>query len=427
MSCNYKKPLCPGIIENGSLAKTCDNCLSDYLEGQRNEIGDMLNSGNSSWQMMFNWSSKLIKFVEWLYKDQFAINGRPSDFSFCITGSGARREACPQSDLDAFIVVPKITSEQRDKWRKINIAIRNRLDAINNTKVNAIRPGKGFVFCTGGLNPMGVVTKKWKAMHDKDNLLKEDGLIFENTNTASAFAGLVEEYYRSPSDSRRILWRHIVSGLQECDHAFGNPSLHKELKHEINFVLGKQGDEFGPNALLTRKRSEGLKAIQAAVNDKNFRPPEPHSSIKKVKREIYRAPQFILKGVSWFYGVDEASSLAQLAQLEKEGKMHPTRSKHFRSAIAAGVKYRIASHVHTGAEFDKVLSAYVPPNKNQTGWLQLTTNETSELEEAADSVRLILSWGEEFLSSQKQSLGLRKNIFAEPFTVQTAKPMVFKW
>ncbi|WHI49217.1 DUF294 nucleotidyltransferase-like domain-containing protein [Microbulbifer sp. MLAF003] len=378
----------------------------------------MLDNEKTAWQMMSSWTKKLVGFIERLYKDQFTIHSRPSDFSFCITGSGARGEACPQSDLDAFIVIPKITQNQRETWRKINLAVQKRLDNINDSRIKTLRPGKGFVFCTGGLNPLGMVTKKWMERNNKDGLIKKDRVIFDLTNTAAALTGLLEEYYQYPSDPKRYLRKHIVSGLQECAHAFGNPKLHRELVDEVKFVLGKQAIEFGSNSLLTRKRKQGLQAMEVAINDKNFQPPAPYSDIKRVKREFYRAPQFILKGLAWFYDIDEVSSLAQLSKLEEMGKLHPTRAVHFRKAMSEALRVRVASHIVTGAEFDKVLSAYVTPNRDQSAWLRLNPEQSELLEDAANSVRLIIGWADEFTTSQGRAHGIRYNPFSEPFLIK---------
>ncbi|MFA0790381.1 DUF294 nucleotidyltransferase-like domain-containing protein [Microbulbifer echini] len=418
MPCNHNNQLCPGPTLNGALTNTCTHCLADFLDSQRSEIKAMLDNHKTAWQMMSSWTKKLVAFIERLYEDQFTTHGCPSDFSFCITGSGARSEACPQSDLDAFIVVPKITQNQKKQWKNINLAVKKRLDDINDSRVKTLRPGKGFVFCTGGLNPLGMVTKKWMERNNRDGLIKKDGIIFDLTNTTSALSGLLEEYYRYPSDPKRNLRKHIVSGLQECAHAFGNPKLHRELVDEVKFVLGQQAIEFGSNTLLSRKRKQGLQAMQVAINDKNFQPPAPYSDIKRVKREFYRAPQFILKGLAWFYDVDEVSSLAQLSMLEEMGKLHPSRVVHFRKAMSEALRVRVASHIITGAEFDKVLSAYVTPNKNQSAWLRLNSEQSAMLEDAANSVRLIIGWANEFASVQGRTHGIRGNPFSEPLLIK---------
>lgn len=400
------------------LKDVCPGCLAIYLDSQRQIIGKMLAKrvSDTAWRMMSTWTAKLLGFVEKLYGDAWACyGGPPSEFAFCITGSGARGEACPQSDLDAFIVVPKITVSQRQQWRKVNQTVSDRLAKVNKLQVNSLRPGKGFVFCTGGLNPIGQVSLEWAAQHDKKKeLLKDNRVIVSLTNDAYSLAGILETYYSNPNDPNNRFYKHIVSGLQEFAFGFGTKKHSEDLRTEVNRVMGKSAVGAPPNSDFSRKRDLGLKAMKTAATDKNFQPPSASSKFMRVKREFYRAPQFVLKGLAWYYQMDDVSSLAQLKSLINAKKLHSSRAYHFRKAMSEALKLRVASHLFTGAEFDKVLAAGVRPVGSQSDWLQLDDQQTQALRTSANSVLLIISWAKEFVASHEKGPGRPSRVFASP-------------
>jgi hypothetical protein len=156
------------------------------------------------------WTTRAIRIVEDLYGEAFlAAGGPPCAFAFGISGSGARQEACPYSDLDCFIVLdPTAGAAQVTAMVAISQTVRDRLAHINWDRdvaaANAGVPNKGFTFCAGGLNPGG-----WGGA----------GPVL--TGTAVDLAALIE----TNLGAANAALAHVGSGLQESSFGFGTVAL----------------------------------------------------------------------------------------------------------------------------------------------------------------------------------------------------------
>jgi hypothetical protein len=92
------------------------------------------------------WSETVKEILVRLFEEKlpFAL---PSRFAFCLVGSLTRREACPSSDVDAFLLPEVATPKIRDCFAGV-------VEQVAAAMVTTFEGAKtGLRFCAGGLSP----------------------------------------------------------------------------------------------------------------------------------------------------------------------------------------------------------------------------------------------------------------------------------
>ena len=177
----------------------------------------------------------------------------------------------------------------------------------------------------------------------------------------------------------------------------------------------------------------GLKVIKDTVQDPRFRPPAKTDKYFHVKEQFYRPPQFLAKGLSWYYGIDEVGTAAQLRGLVQANRMTQTVSNNFMAVLNAMAQLRFKLHLDREGEKDFV---YLDQNqRNQDlqrlknlgqnanadekelrgrleGGTLLTKAELKPLIDSISSLNYIMELGRRFVAQKEKTFGKRGNPFA---------------
>jgi hypothetical protein len=376
------------------MAARCRACAGRVnLAARRLSISNMAGGAvaTSGLQLEGAWTQRVITLVQNLYNEFMPV--APCQYAFCLTGSGARREACPFSDVDCFIVVdPLAGAGAITTLATASRSVRERL-----VDMNWHGPGldqdKGFVFCIGGLNPEG-----WTALGTPPQRL---------IDSPHSLAGILEANISTDNQAMQ----HVVSGLQEADFAFGHRPLYDQFVREVDLVMGKTCWKFASRPALSHKKRQGLDAIRDAVNNPDFQIPAAGNTRFQIKKEFYRLPQFLAKGLAWYYAVEAVRTLDQIAGLQADHRMSATNARHFINAINKAGRVRVLSHLHAGSESDHVrTAAHVGANPNNE--YVLTGAELTDLQDVIASLTRLRNLAVEFIRQKDKISGKRKNPFA---------------
>ena len=395
---NRRVVTCPGPTTNPGLATVmCPACKSRAnLNARRGSISRMAMGAMafSGLQLEGAWTQRATQIIEDLYTEFMPAGGWPCQYAFCMTGSGARKEACPYSDVDAFVVVQD-TASAADKTAMINVSkqVRDRLIDMNfRADVAGPDQDKGFVFCIGGLNPGG-----WNTSAVPLPAL---------TMTAVEFAGLLEANLIASN----VAMAHVVSGLQEAEFVFGTRQLFTDLNRELNLIVGKTCWKMSSRPALTHKKRQGFEAIKTALND--FAIPAATATRFNVKSEFYRFPQFIAKGLAWYYNIPAVSTLDQISQLVAAKRMNDRNSRLFIECVSDATRVRVMSHLHSGKEADHI-RAPNHPGPNPDNEYVMTQAEHTNMKAIITKLTRIQTLARKFVKQKDKITGKRHNPFVE--------------
>src|SRR5690606_8840975 len=99
----------PGAAGRGYRCPHCWQVMNDRLksvhrriDARRQQLQEALARNSESQKLLTSWTT----FVDTLLADMYGEQtvAKPCRFAFCVCGSLARTEACPWSDIDAFIL-----------------------------------------------------------------------------------------------------------------------------------------------------------------------------------------------------------------------------------------------------------------------------------------------------------------------------------
>lgn len=387
---------------NGPAPLQCGVCKGKVnLRARRLSVANMMAPvhGLTTGFIQQAWTTRAINIVADLYDEFFGGGGPPCDYAFCITGSGARREACPYSDLDCFIVLdPTAGVPEKTQILQVSQQVKNRLDYMTwdrETVAANGAPDKGFTFCTGGLNPGG-----WNGIGVP---------IPQLTGTPAELANILETNLNTANGALE----HVISGLQESGFGFGKAQLHRDLVTEVDQIMGKTCWKMSSRPALSHRKRRGTEAIHQAVTDPDFAIPNPGDTRFNIKKGFYRLPQFVTKGLAWYYGVNSVSSDDQIHDLTQAGHMHANKAAVFRRALDAPLRLRISAQLSSGKEHDYVRSA-AHGGANPDNELVLSAGQLLSLQNAIADLQQIRQWSQNFLAQKKKVIGKRKNAFANP-------------
>jgi hypothetical protein len=389
---------CPGpnppALRADLAAAQCRACAGrNYLRDRRLSITNMAGGAvaMSGLQLEGAWTQRALTLIQNLYAEFMPV--APCQYAFCLTGSGARKEACPFSDVDCFIVVdPLAGAGHINTLATASRSVRERLVDMNWRGAGPDQD-KGFVFCIGGLNPEG-----WNSVGTPPQRL---------IDTPHALAGILEANVSTGNPAMQ----HVVSGLQEADFGFGHRPLFVDFQREVNLIMGKTCWKLASRPVLSYKKRQGLDAIRDAVNNPDFQIPAAGNTRFQIKKEFYRLPQFLAKGLAWYYAVEAVRTLDQIAGLQADHRMSDTNARHFINAINKAARVRVLSHLHAGSESDHVrTAAHPPPNPNNE--YVLTGAELADLQDVIRSLTRLRNLAIEFVRQKDKFSGKRKNPFA---------------
>lgn len=417
MPCPSRVPTCPGpdniapgVQIPGNLCHVCRGKVN--ISRRRQSIRQMADRPVTDLQT--GWTLRSLMIVRDLYDEMWQVSPAPCEYAFCLTGSGARGEACPYSDLDAFIVLETESLAIKQRFTEVSMFVKNMLAAMSVMDTHSVEQGtpiKGFVFCIGGLNPLGL--KEMSSSGGIGGVSQKR--IADLTDTVPNLARILENYYSDPANSDNKDLTHIAQGLQETAFGFGNEALHDQLVREVDRVMGRTEWLLSSDSELTRKRRMGLELIQEAATKVEFDLPRRPEDQYHIKLKFIRVPQFVLKGLYWYYNLmgPDLSSWSLIDQLTSEGILHPSKAMLFRRSLTLAHGVRIKSHLAKESEAD-IVQTHDSPWKDMVPDYAMTEEETAELREITPYINEIRKLAKEFWIRQTQPVFRRDNPFASP-------------
>ena len=392
MACFAKKPGCKGPLgeENPSICVACQSLLEtcgDMLVQTKKNVKERrgsvfllgLNQATGK-DLQVAWNTRLDKIVAGLFKSALALSVTkpPEDgWCFCVSGSGARQEACPYSDLDCFILVDDDSPHQVEIFRNAAKKMSAILFAIDEDGTLDL----GIRFCHGGLNPLGYNTESQP----------------ELIGTPAHIASLIE---------RSGVNEHIVTGLGESRALCGDEGLHDGYRKECESVRGKSLSAPWGRPMLPGHKKQGLKLIEKAAKGWKGGLTKDTKEVD-IKLDVYRIPQYALGGLALYYGEKEQNSFKLVQALSNRGKLGRRAVNAFNTVLEVAAKFRISAHLVQGGEVDTLVHK---PTKNAT---ELNDQEWKELLACKFDLEFIAFAARQFCANKVSMLKVnRSNPFA---------------
>jgi len=382
---------------------TCPICArKKQLFMRRGSVANLMQQPGMSGQALQGaWTQRVEVIVQELFEEAMGVTPAPCQYAFCLAGSGARHEASPYSDLDCFILVANDGAHEVQFF----LDVCQRMSDL----LMAVEGNWGLRFCNI-MSPFGSPGNP-----------KAPRLI----RTPHNMADLVEW-------SSANIESHISGGLQEHRFLFGTKQLHDDFKTDLNVILAKTCFTFSSRLTITRGKTMGLKVIKDLVTDPRFTPPAKTDEFFHVKEQFYRPPQFIAKGLAWFYGIDAVSTTDQLTQLVATNHMSLTAANNFKAVMNVMAKLRFKLHLDREGEKDFVFTNLAArnaelaplqakgPNRTEaekerfnrlTGGTHLSRAEVQDLISVIPNLTYIMAKARTFVTEKEKLLGKRANPF----------------
>lgn len=372
------------------------------MRARRGSVSNLMVQGTrTGLGLQQSWSQRVDVIVQELFESSL-VGDPPCDYAVCMAGSGAREEASPYSDLDFFILLDDDSLPKVKYFKEACERMKS--------EMLSFEGNWGLRFCNI-MSPLG----------DPGNR-KAPTLIRSPLNMAA----LVEW---GPD----MIEDHVSGGLQEHRFVFGERRLYDAFKVDLNTVVGKTCFTMSSRPVITRAKKMGLKVIKDTVQDPRFRPPNRTDRTFHVKEQFYRPPQFLAKGLAWYYGIDEVGTAAQLRGLVQANRMTQTVANNFMAVLNAMAQLRFKLHLDREGEKDFV---YTDQNhrdqelrrlknlaQNATadekelrsrleGGTYLTRAELKPLIDSISSLTYIMDIGRRFVAQKEKTFGKRGNPFA---------------
>jgi len=226
---------------------------------------------------------------------------------------------------------------------------------------------------------------------------------------------------------------HISGGLQEHRFLFGTKKLYDDFKTDLNVILAKTCFSFSSRPAITRGKKMGLKVIKDLVTDPRFTPPSSTDEYFHVKEQFYRPPQFIAKGLAWYYGIDAVSTHDQVTQLVATNHMSHGVAYSFKAVMSVMAKYRFRLHLDREGEKDfvftnqgkrdaelAILNAKSAVSRTEaekerhtrlTAGTLMTRAEVKDLTDVIPNLAFIMALARTFVKEKEKALGKRGNPF----------------
>ena len=374
------QPNCQG--PDGAALQMCASCRNrKNIGGRRNSVVGLAVGGASGRDIQAGWNTRMSVIVSDLFQeayraaqDQHPNNGAGA-WSFCISGSGAREEACPFSDLDCFILVAYPTPAVLEVMRA---AARNMRQMLTDMGEDGNIDTLGLRFCGGGLHPLGL------------GVASAPELI----NAPGPLASLIEQ------DG---INGHICQGLSESRCVCGSEDLHREYRGEVEAVRGKSLSAPWSRPMLPAKKKLGLEMIGKAANQRAMR----DETEVDIKTDVYRIPQVMLAGLAAYYGIEDQNSFRIVTALRARDKITRRCEQAFNNVLDVVAQFRTMAHLEQGREADTL----APTEKRNA--TKLPDTEWKQLMACKADLYLMQQLGLEFVKNKKNALkGNRTNPFA---------------
>jgi hypothetical protein len=249
--------------------------VARQLAAKREEMAAQLNEPGITANFLHReWTDK----VESIYTSLFAralVTPNAPTFALCICGSLARREACPYSDIDSFLVLEDTSDKTVEFFQRAALEVNQCLLELRGD-VN------GFRLCTD-LNPFHI-------LETPEGLIR---MLHETEVVGKATAA------------------HELS-VKEARFLSGSLELYNEYQRALaEYKKVNRGSTL----------ENALTSIRQGIKDMRYLPDPSKDNYLNVKADLYRLVQVMLRDLAAYHGIDAPDGRGQVEGLVKAGHM----------------------------------------------------------------------------------------------------------
>ncbi len=293
--------------------------------------------------------------VHLIITSQQLLGPPPVRWAAIATGSMARGEMCPYSDIEFAFLIEKESPEALTYFRSLSHFLQLRIINLGETTFPVFGEGEpsptsnGFCLDTGGNTPLGVegwyelIAAPEQLARFQTHQWMDENIILTNTlNCVSLITGeekLVKKYEKAKDKVAQATPQKLK--LPKISHkAISN--FHHDLAFRLLYGHLK---EFEPDL---SKEKETLQAFG-------------------IKKELYRPLQEVLSSLALFYNISAKSSFDKIDALLQLGVFSKKGAENLKTALRQVLALRIEAHLFykTEQEFLFQLESQQPETKKE--------------------------------------------------------------
>jgi hypothetical protein len=238
----------------------------------------MKTEGITANRIHLDWTEKVESIYRDMFIDALCPPKPPPKFALCICGSLARREACPYSDIDSFLIL-KETSEKTVAYFQ-QVALQ-----VNQSFLELKGEANGFRLCTD-LNPQSI-------------LETPEGLI-----------QMLEYFELTMGDTAA----HELS-VKEARFLYGDLELFQ--RYEKLVAHYKKTNRPGTVKQAKKSIDQQIKDMNKDLDSSKA----DYDTYLNVKGNLYRAVQVVLRDLAALWGIEAPEGRTQVLEMVKAGRM----------------------------------------------------------------------------------------------------------
>jgi hypothetical protein len=249
------------------------------LDRSRSQIGRKLETvGVTANRMHLDWTAKVESIYRDMFIDALAPPKPPPKFALCICGSLARREACPYSDIDSFLILKETSEKTLSYFQQVTLQV-------NQSFLELKGEANGFRLCTD-LNPQSI-------------LETPEGLI-----------EMLEYFELKMGDTAA----HELS-VKEARFLYGD----LELFQHYEKLVARYKKANRPGTVKQAKKSIGQQ-IKDMTKDLDASKAD-YDTYLNIKGNLYRVVQVVLRDLAAIWGIEAPEGRTQVLEMVKAGRM----------------------------------------------------------------------------------------------------------
>jgi hypothetical protein len=338
------------------------------------------------------WSETVMEILVRLFEENLPLHV-PCRFALCVVGSLTRREACPSSDVDGFLLVERATPEIRKHFAET-------VKKVAETLATGFRGAQnGLHFCSGGLSPVHL-------MDTPANLLRE----IEGLSTIND---------------------HLL-GVRESTFLYGYEPLHDTFRTLVDAWFAEREAAGGQSVLdrLDRLVRDTQRSKEIPTAD-HFTEAVPRGDLN-IKDVLLRPFQQFAALLASRFGVTATSSRDRVEQLIRRGHLSNANGWLLINSLEDLEKMRTRHHLAANREWDQIwinhpelgqkIRRYGTINEVHLQNFHLATNqEIAAIWACTQRLRHLLALGREFVDEERR---FNQEMAARPTNWFVRKPPV---
>jgi hypothetical protein len=282
------------------------------LDRSRSQIGNKLKTeGVTANRIHLDWTEKVESVYRDMFIDAMGPPKPPPKFALCICGSLARREACPYSDIDSFLILKETSEKTVNYFQQVALQV-------NQSFLELKGEANGFRLCTD-LNPQSIL------------------------ETPEALIQMLEYFELTMGDTAA----HELS-VKEARFLYGDLELFE--RYEKLVANYKKANRQG-----TVKQAKKSIAQQVKDMKKDLDPSKAdYDTFLNIKGNLYRVVQVVLRDLAALWGIEAPEGRNQVLEMVKAGRMSVAVSNLAINLLEDIGKLRIKSQMDQGQHAEGV-------------------------------------------------------------------------